>query len=206
MPFVLCRNCRVANPDEQALCHCCGAKLPGARTASIAGGNAHPIEERYRRIEQHREATTASRCLLGAAIVLLVRGTAYPLLLTQVPYEMNLGLDPQMLRMLSYSAAACIFALFMLARTNPLPAALMAVAVYIAICVPDIANGQGWLGKGIIGKVIMAGPLCRALISGMMHWLHEPRRHREQVAAPRTTEAASEPAPEVSSAPVPEPV
>src|SRR6185437_7857529 len=106
MPFIMCRTCRVANTDEQALCHCCGAKLPGAGKASLSGGHTHPIEEGYRRIEQGREASTASRCLLGADIVLLIRGTAYPLLLRQIPYEMQLGLDPHVLRMLSYSAAA----------------------------------------------------------------------------------------------------
>jgi len=194
MPFIMCRTCRVANTDEQALCHCCGAKLPGAGKASLSGGHTHPIEEGYRRIEQGREASTASRCLLGAAIVLLIRGTAYPLLLRQIPYEMQLGLDPHVLRMLSYSAAACIFALFMLARTNPLPAALMAITIYLAICVPDIVNGQGWLGKGIVSKVIMAGPLCRALIAGIMHWIHKPRKYGQPLAQPRGLELIATPA------------
>ena len=47
---------------------------------------------------------------LAAAIILLVRGTIYPLLLNQMPPKMLDGLDAENIRILSYSAAAAIFA------------------------------------------------------------------------------------------------
>jgi hypothetical protein len=116
-----------------------------------------------------RDRRMAAGALGSAALMSLIRALIMPWLLTASPKFSFSGIDVQMIQNLSL----CLGGLFLLmsawALRNPLPAAIVSIAVYVVITYPDVMNGGTLLQRGIISKLFMLGVLTRALASGLIH-------------------------------------
>lgn len=183
MGIVLCPACRVANMDLAAVCHCCSAALPFNRLEVWGTGALRVKVEDDPGVlaacaeTGRREARAAARAIQGAAWILVIRGTIMPFLIRHTPPGTLASLDPQSVQLISYCAAAVFVGLYFWARKDPFAAALAAILVYAGLSYPDLVDGTGILGKGIISKLVMLSVLGRALVAGIVHRLtRDPAR------------------------------
>jgi len=187
---VACPHCGEANASDASYCEHCGKALPAPgsqgprivtsdQTAQTASGRELQTEELA------QKARRASGALLAVAILQTIGAALIAFLLrnsgsgptaeeAQIPQE---GMRNAMI-IAQLVMAAAYWGLWFWSRSNPLPAALIGLGIYLAVITVSALANPSTLMQGIIIKVIIIGVLARAIKAGVDY-----RRIQREAAA-----------------------
>jgi hypothetical protein len=186
-----CPHCGAANPSGAAFCESCGKALPGAvSTPRVITGTVQPMTGAGRSLvadDLHRTTKKAATALMWVAILQTFLGpVALYLQISRLERE-NPGMQYE-IQPFAWATvlgiAAVFWGLFLWARRNPLPAAIVGLIVFISIHALDAVLDPRTLAHGIFMKIIVIAVLSRAISAGVKHRrLLEEQRAAGGVAA-----------------------
>jgi len=171
MAAIYCPYCNIANYDNATRCHACAGKLKPLRTDERVSGSQRLMMDEfgYLDVERRKHAWTAARALISAAIMSMIRAALIPYLIQKSPPGTFGQIDPSMVQMTGFFMVIVFAAAAFWAMENPLLAVAAAMLFYAAISVPDLLQGSGLLGRGVISKSVMMMVLVRGLVAGAQH-------------------------------------
>jgi hypothetical protein len=159
------------NPSTGAFCESCGQALPSAlptspRIVSAGTGFAGTAIGRGLQSEElHKQAKKAAGALLAVAVIQAVVGPLQVLLV--------LGNAPARLRNAAFvevfTIAFVFFVIFLWARKQPLPAAIVGLVLFITLQVIYGILDPTNLFKGILLKIIIIAILVNAIQAGVKY-------------------------------------
>ena len=193
MPIVSCPHCGVPNEAGSAFCGSCGKALPTAISAGprVITGGALASTAAGAKLQAdllHKEAMKAANALLTVAIIQTALGAILYAILAKSPVAAAVNLPLVFGPILG--VAILFWGLYIWARSNPLPAAIVGLVVYVTLWALDLIvtlvaiahsptapNGSGGSGglpagglsNGIFIKILIIAMLVRAIKAGVMH-------------------------------------
>lgn len=169
---IACPHCGAMNPGTGAFCEACGKALPSSAassprvTTSATGFAATGAGRALQSDELNKQARKAAGALLAVAIIQAVFGA----LLIFVLMPKDFPADQRNIVMVSvFGIAAVFFALYFWARKQPLPAAIVGLALFITMHLLDAIADPAALGRGLIMKIIIIVILVQAIQAGVKH-------------------------------------
>jgi hypothetical protein len=123
----------------------------------------------YLGTERSQHAWLATKALISAAMLSIIRATIIPFLITRTPPGTLGQMNAQTIEMMGFFMALVFGIAAFYAMHKPMISVAVAFLLYLVISIPDLVNGHGVLGTGIISKGVMVLVLTRALIAGLQH-------------------------------------
>ena len=166
MDSIACPHCTAANPPDARFCESCGKALP----ASVA---AQP-----RIVEDSQVASTTAGKALQAATLEKHSRRASSVLLVVAILQALFGafvLPPRMFEThpvvfaTVFGIAAIFFGLFLWARRNPLPAAIVGLVLFVSLHLLEAVVRPESLRQGLIVKLIIIIVLVKAVQAGVQY-------------------------------------
>ena len=169
-----CPHCGGANGVGLAYCEHCGKALPGVSSGPrLVEGATVATTATGRQLQSDelgKKARTAAGALLAVAIL-----STLGVFLVWAQVQEAIG-DPEVgglaVTMIAAQAvmAGAYWGLWFWARSNPLPAAIIGLAIFLALmAVNAIAVGPETLIQGILIKAIIIVVLVKAIQAGVQH-------------------------------------
>jgi hypothetical protein len=168
-----------------AFCESCGKALPAAVQAGprVVAGDAVATTAAGQQLQAdqlHKQSKRARGALLAVAIIMTVVGALFFLILSQ---SSNAGANNPLAGMNQGAAvillilAAVFWGLYIWSRSQPLPAAIVGLAIYGTLIVFNVIThvsqmGQEGAPRGIgVGciDIIIIGVLAQAISAGVQH-------------------------------------
>jgi hypothetical protein len=185
-PTTACPHCTAANTVGARFCEACGMALPDvarsgpqvvsdARLPSTAAGMS------MHRDELAKQMKTATRTLLAVAIVQTFFGVVLYLMLRDAIAQGTVNFP--VLGGTVFGVAILFFILYFWGRSNPFPATVVGLVVYVTLWVLDITVGVIQMSRGastpggamtgpfngIILKIIIVVVLVKGVKAGMKY-------------------------------------
>ena len=166
MAVTRCPHCSAENHPSAAFCVSCGKALPGqdplmprviteSRAAKSELGKGLLSDELKKQL---KKATTA---LLAVCILQLIGGT----ILLSIAEANNSKLGAGAF-VVVYGIALLFFGLFLWARKNPFPAAIVGLVLFVTVHAMDAIADPTAIAKGMIVKIIVIVVLAQAIRAG----------------------------------------
>ncbi len=175
---ITCPHCGAANQDVGSFCTACGKALPSATpsgprvisakdvAATSAGKNLQTdLLKKEAKKEAKKAAKKAASALLAVAILQAIFGT---FLIVMAMGEGGLELGPAVL-ITVYGIAILFFCLYLWARKNPLPAAIVGLVLFVTVHLLDAVADPTAIVRGIVLKIIVVVVLIKAIQAGAKH-------------------------------------
>jgi putative effector of murein hydrolase LrgA (UPF0299 family) len=169
-----CPHCGFGNPAGASFCGKCGKAVStggsGPRIVEGKGLASSGVGKHLQSEELEKQAKRASGALLAVAVlstlgVLLVLGLAGEL--RKIPDGLMIA---NILIVSQVVVAAAFWALWFWSRSNPLPAAIVGLVVYLSLmAVNAITVGPRTLASGLLIKIIIVVVLVSAIQAGIQH-------------------------------------
>lgn len=205
MATVACPHCAAANTAGVAFCATCGKALPSmyATGPRVVTGGAMATTSagvKLQADELHRQARKASGALLTVAIIQTVVGGILFAVFSSLPGAAGRINIPWLFGPV-VAVGAIFWALYFWSRSNPLPAAIVGLVIYVTVWVLDIIGGIVMMSNtpsggtpsgpgaglhinpissGIFIRIIIIVMLVRAIQAGSQH----RKLLRQQMAGP----------------------
>ena len=147
--------------------HWSGLRYPPGVTNAL-----HAVEHRDQQVKAG--ARLASRALMGAAVLCLIRAVILVPLLAWIVALLPASergqfagyLDP-LANHVSLALAATFAGFGLVARKRPLIATLVCLALFLATAVPFVVRNPVLIGGGHLGRLVMLLILVRAVLAGL---------------------------------------
>jgi hypothetical protein len=180
---VSCPHCSAANPAGSAFCESCGKALPGAISGSprvVTSGAVASTSAglKLQSDEAHKQAMKAANALLAVAIIQTILGGVVYAIMASNPRAQGMSVSLVVI----FGVAALFWGLYIWARKNPLPAAIVGLAVYATLSLIDFVAGFAAMAnssgsdtalnnplRGIVMKIIIIVVLVKAIQAGLLH-------------------------------------
>lgn len=202
MTAIACPHCSAPNTAGVAFCAACGKALPsvnaaGPRIVTSGAMASTAAGVKLQADELHKQAKKASGALLAVAIIQTLVGGFLFLVLYGSGRMSRLPLNPWLTFGPVLAVGVVFWALYVWSRSNPLPAAIAGLVVYVTVWVLDIVGALMIMSQapggttpgsnrnptpltnGIILRIIIVAILVRAIQAGVRH-----RRLMRQQASP----------------------
>ena len=168
MAQVTCPHCGVLNANAGSFCESCGKALPAVFTSGprVVSGTAiagTAVGQRLQSGELQKSARRSAGALLAVAILQMLAGF---LIMNLLPK--NFEQKTLVLGML-FGIGVVFFGLAGWALKQPLPAAIVGLALYITLWLVDIVADPTAIARGILLKLIIIAVLVRAIQAGLQH-------------------------------------
>lgn len=169
-----CPHCGATNPTGSSFCGKCGKAVPsGSGGPRIVEGKnlaSSGVGKHLQSEELHKKAKKASVALLVVAIL----STLATALLLFVTGELRKVPDGEVLANVLITSQAIVavayWGLWYWSRTNPLPAAIVGLVIYLSLMVVNvIAAGPETIFSGLLIKIIIIAMLVNAIQAGIQH-------------------------------------
>jgi hypothetical protein len=171
MATTVCPHCGAQDVPEGEFCEKCGKALPsvaptgprvvtGPALASTAAGRDLQTKDLRKKSGQ------AFGALLAIAIIQAIFGAVLYFALTRN------HADPKAVRIVLaviWGVGAFFFILSLWARSNPLPAAIVGLVVYVTIMTVDAVLAPETIGNGIVVKILIIAVLIKAVQAGVQY-------------------------------------
>ena len=176
-----CPHCSAVNPGDAQYCETCGMAMPipnyGPRIVDNASFAATSAGRQLQSEELHKQARRAAGALMAVAII----QTIFTVILVGTAANSRGGAQSFVVIVLTV-IAAIFWGLYFWARSQPLPAAIVGLVLYVTLKVLDVVaaisqgtightsstNGIGGLGIGWPTIVIIV-VLARAISAGLKY-------------------------------------
>jgi hypothetical protein len=159
------------NPSTGTFCESCGKALPSAvssspRVTSSAGGFAGTeVGRTLQAAELKKQSGKAAGALLAVAVIqAVVGGIVLFALASNIPARLRNAMMVEV-----FGIALVFFGLYVWARKQPLPAAIVGLVVYVTLHVIYGIISPATLVQGIIVKVIIVAILVNAIQAGVKY-------------------------------------
>ena len=206
MNTVVCPHCNAANNAGAGFCASCGKALPAASPISprVITGDVMASTSAGMKLqtdELQKTAKSASGALMAVAIIQTVVGGLLLVLFMNIPVGRRPPVNLAIMFVPVLGVGAIFWALYFWSRSNPLPAAIVGLVIYVTVWVLDIvatlvtianepsgAGGPGTrsptssLSSGIFIRIIIIAMLARAISAGAKH--RKLLRQQAAAAAP----------------------
>lgn len=171
---LICPHCGGNNPSSASFCTTCGKALPSATPAGPRVVSAKDVAttsagKSLQTDLLKKESRKAAGALLAVAILQAVFGTFIVVLAASGERAIaNIELSPAVF-ITVYGIAVLFFGLFLWARKNPLPAAIVGLVLFISVHLLDAVADPSAIVRGIIIKIIVIVVLIKAIQAGARH-------------------------------------
>ncbi len=166
---VICPHCghTVSSGD---FCEACGKALPTSmpgvpRLVTGASLASTPVGQQIQSVELQKSCKKAAGALLAVAVIQAIVGT---ITLAAMGDQVTEDEKPLVMAFI-YGVAAVFFALFFWARRQPLPAAIVGLALFVTLHLVDAIVDPTSLARGWLMKIIIVVVLVRAIQAGLQH-------------------------------------
>lgn len=159
-----CIHCGVGNTTGAAFCQTCGKALPLETSPRIIEGGSFAESGVGQTMQLEllaKQASGAWKALLAVAIIQTLAAIVLSALLIE-----ELGM---IVPLITGGIAATFWALFLWARSNPLPASICGMIVYVTLIALDAATDPTQLVRGWLLKIIIISVLAKAISAGIKH-------------------------------------
>jgi hypothetical protein len=168
MDSIVCPHCAAANLPDARFCEACGKALPDpeATRPRIVGGSdiaSTAAGQELQSAALQGQARRAAGALLAVAILQVVFGTFLLVFLGR-----GADLQPGIYASV-FGVAVIFFCLFLWARRNPLPAAIVGLVLFLSLHLLDAVADPAAIGRGVLVKVIIIVILAKAIQAGVKH-------------------------------------
>lgn len=173
-PETACPHCGASVSPELAFCEQCGKALPTAsdRPRIVEGASfaATAVGQKLQADELRRKAKSSSGALLAVAIFATLGCGLVYMVLQDAFDDPEVGGAAKAMMAAQVVLTVAYYGLYIWSRTNPLPAAIIGLVVYLSLmAVNAIIFGPQTLAEGIIVKVIIVVFLLKAIQAGVQH-------------------------------------
>lgn len=169
---ITCPHCGVENPSDAQFCESCGKALPAHTGPRIVGSDEFAETDTGRQLQSEqmkKEAGKAAGALLAVAILQAVFGTFIVLAAGSVPGIPEGTTLPPIVFVVVYGIAVLFFGLYLWARRDPFPAAIVGLVVFVSVHLLDALADPTALARGIVVKIVVLVVLVRAIKAGAAH-------------------------------------
>jgi len=169
-----CPHCQVPNPAGATFCGSCGKALPASapqspRVLSVDDFAATKAGREPQTEELARQSKKAAGALLAVAILQTVFAVLILVGAKLLPsQDANVEIDPVAI-VFTFGLSAIFFGLYLWARRNPLPAAIVGLVLFVTVHLVDALFDPMAIVRGIIVKIIVIVVLARAISAGAKH-------------------------------------
>lgn len=174
MDPIACPHCSTANDPDSRFCESCGKALPDPRSAEprVVNGSeiaasrtgqavqSEALDAQARKAAGALLAVAILQAIFGAILLFTARGAALG--------DPDLEVDAFVIGSVC-AVAALFFGLYLWARRNPLPAAIVGLVVYATLHLLEAVADPSSIARGIIVKLIIVIVLVKAIQAGMQH-------------------------------------
>jgi heme A synthase len=167
-----CPHCGTANPPGAAFCASCGKAVPPAVTsrprvvshasAELAGTGVGQVVQAEQLRKQANRAATA---LLWVAILQAVFGA---IVVASLPADLDSS-ERSIVMVMVFGVAAIFLALYVWARKQPLPAAILGLVLFVTLHAVAALEDPKELPRGLLVKVFVIVILARAIQAGVKY-------------------------------------
>ncbi len=174
METIDCPHCSTANDPGSRFCESCGKALPDPRSAEprVVSGSEIAASKTGKQVQSEAleaQARKAAGALLVVAILQVIFGTiALYTAQGAVLGDPDLEIDAIVIATV-YGVGVLFFGLYLWARKNPLPAAIVGLVVFATLHLLDAVADPSSIGRGIIAKLIVVLILVKAIQAGIQH-------------------------------------
>jgi hypothetical protein len=169
-----CPHCSTTNPPDARFCESCGESFPEtdvSRPRVVSGSDVASTETgRSLQADQlKQQSRKAAGALLAVAILQVIFGTfMYLVARNEVANNPELTVDRAAIGTV-YGVGGLFFALYLWARKNPLPAAIVGLVIFVSLHLLDAVLDPTAIARGIIVKIIIIVVLIKAIQAGVRH-------------------------------------
>ena len=193
MALIACPHCAAANESGSVFCQACGKALPGADpsmprvvSGSALAGTSAGVK--LQGDELRKEASKAANALLVVAVLQTIGAAVVFVMFYNLGARTMARFNLTAIYMPVFGLAALFWGLYLWARVNPLPAAIVGLVVYVTVWIVDalmtaavLARTQqagrpgagGGVAGGVFGgiglRIIIIVMLVRAIQAGALH-------------------------------------
>jgi zinc ribbon protein len=172
MDMIACPHCTAANLPDARFCEACGKALPEplAGQPRIVDGSDVASTTAGKELQAATLQKQARRAA-GALLVVAILQVAFGLLsLAEPEIVFGPGIEaPPAVYVTVFGIAAVFFGLFLWARKNPLPAAIVGLVLFLSLHLLEAVANPRSLAQGVIVKVIVIVILVKAIQAGVQY-------------------------------------
>lgn len=166
-----CPHCQAVNAGDAGFCESCGMALPeldstGPRIIDKGGVASTRAGRVLQSDELRKESRKAAGALLLVAILQVVFGTFLLFIMPNLLVSSEEAVLPPAVYVTVYGLGVVFFGLYLWARKQPLPAAIVGLVLFISMHLLDALVDPSALLRGVIVKVFIVLILVRAVSAG----------------------------------------
>lgn len=167
---ISCPHCGAANTAGSAFCAGCGKALPSAMPTSprLIDGASVPTSAAGHALvsnELEKQSKKAFGALLAVGIMQLIFGLIVVGAMNARPG--GVGGDNTLVYVTVFGIGVVFLGLAFWARFNPLPAAIIGLALFVTVHLLDAVADPASLAKGFVLKIIIIVVLSKAISAGL---------------------------------------
>jgi hypothetical protein len=180
---VVCPHCSAANTEGSQFCEACGMALPipnaGPRIVDGSSFATTAAGQHLQADELHKQAKKGAGALMLVAIIQTVFAGVIYAIASASPRSRAIKANPAMLSL--FAIAAVFWGLYIWARKQPLPAAIVGLVLYVTLKAIDFvsaisSDSFGHVGSNGIGNtgiswlsIVIIIVLAQAISAGLKH-------------------------------------